>query len=86
MKIYKKIQDISLQGGGKTPSGKIFLDPLIELERNEKAEFDRNEYDKDGGKGDEGEDEPGIKRMRKDSEKHEEEDDEGHMFHRKQVR
>ena len=30
-----------LQGAGKTPSGKVFMGPLIDLEKSEKQEFDR---------------------------------------------
>ena len=38
---------INKLGAGKTPSSKVFLGPLMDLERREKLEFDRNKMEGD---------------------------------------
>ena len=49
-----------VKGAGKTPAGKVCLDPLSALERKEKVEFDKNEIAGKKRKKEEDEDEEEI--------------------------
>ena len=56
------------------------MNPLLELEKKEKLEFDRNQC-----KGDEGTADESRAKKRKEKEDVEEDDEEINLFHKKQV-